>query len=125
MKVTLPVAASLLVFSLMSPASAGPALGVQPAAALQANQAQAGDAKLIDVGWRHRWHGHGWRRHHPHHYGWGPAVGGLAAGAIVGSALANSHARASADAYCEQKYKSFDPASGTYLGYDGQRHPCP
>ena len=23
-----------------------------------------------------------------------------------------------------QRYKSYDPASGTYLGYDGLRHPC-
>ena len=28
-------------------------------------------------------------------------------------------------AYCMQRYKSYDPSSGTYLGYDGQRHPCP
>ncbi|MBR0857167.1 BA14K family protein [Bradyrhizobium liaoningense] len=28
-------------------------------------------------------------------------------------------------AYCAQRFKSYDPASGTYLGYDGQRHPCP
>jgi hypothetical protein len=28
-------------------------------------------------------------------------------------------------AYCQQRFKSYDPASGTYLGYDGQRHPCP
>jgi hypothetical protein len=28
-------------------------------------------------------------------------------------------------AYCAQRYKSYDPASGTYLGYDGLRHPCP
>jgi hypothetical protein len=28
-------------------------------------------------------------------------------------------------AYCEQTYRSYDPASGTYLGYDGFRHPCP
>ena len=27
--------------------------------------------------------------------------------------------------YCAQRYKSYDPASGTYLGYDGVRHPCP
>jgi len=27
--------------------------------------------------------------------------------------------------YCMQRFRSFDPASGTYLGYDGQRHPCP
>ena len=28
-------------------------------------------------------------------------------------------------AYCMQTYRSYDPASGTYLGYDGLRHPCP
>jgi hypothetical protein len=27
--------------------------------------------------------------------------------------------------YCAQRYKSYDPASGTYLGRDGLRHPCP
>jgi hypothetical protein len=28
-------------------------------------------------------------------------------------------------AYCQQTYRSYDPASGTYLGYDGLRHSCP
>jgi hypothetical protein len=28
-------------------------------------------------------------------------------------------------AYCAQRYRSYDPASGTYLGFDGMRHPCP
>jgi hypothetical protein len=28
-------------------------------------------------------------------------------------------------AYCMQTYRSYDPTSGTYLGYDGMRHPCP
>lgn len=28
-------------------------------------------------------------------------------------------------AYCQQTYRSYDPTSGTYLGYDGLRHPCP
>jgi hypothetical protein len=27
--------------------------------------------------------------------------------------------------YCEQRYRSYDPSTGTYLGYDGLRHPCP
>jgi hypothetical protein len=27
--------------------------------------------------------------------------------------------------YCEQRFRSYDPASGTYLGFDGLRHPCP
>src|SRR4029077_14857604 len=26
--------------------------------------------------------------------------------------------------YCAQRYRSYDPASGTYLGFDGMRHPC-
>jgi hypothetical protein len=28
-------------------------------------------------------------------------------------------------ARCEARYQSFDRASGTFLGYDGQRHRCP
>lgn len=28
-------------------------------------------------------------------------------------------------AYCMQTYKSYNPRTGTYLGYDGLRHPCP
>ena len=30
-----------------------------------------------------------------------------------------------AGAWCMQTYRSYDPRSGTYLGYDGYRHPCP
>ena len=29
------------------------------------------------------------------------------------------------DAYCRQTYRSYDPRSGTYLGFDGLRHSCP
>jgi hypothetical protein len=28
-------------------------------------------------------------------------------------------------AYCMQRYRSYDPSSGTYMGYDGIRRPCP
>jgi hypothetical protein len=28
-------------------------------------------------------------------------------------------------AYCMQRYRSYDPASQTFLGFDGLRHPCP
>jgi hypothetical protein len=28
------------------------------------------------------------------------------------------------DSSCAQRYRSYDPSSGTYLGYDGQRHSC-
>lgn len=59
---------------------------------------------------------------------------GLATGAIIGGAIAQSQAQAaptyavpggSAAAYCAQRYRSYDPASGTYLGYDGVRRSCP
>ncbi|WP_353845685.1 BA14K family protein [Methylobacterium sp.] len=52
---------------------------------------------------------------------------GLATGALIGGALSAAQAGDQNDhwiAYCSQKYRSFDPASGTYLGYDGQRHRC-
>jgi hypothetical protein len=64
-------------------------------------------------------------------------VAGLAAGALIGGAIASQQAApppppyAAAPvgdeswmAYCSQRYRSFDPASGTYLGYDGRRHMC-
>lgn len=52
---------------------------------------------------------------------------GLATGAIIGGAIAQSQAAPAyrGNAYCAQRYRSYDPASGTYLGYDGIRHPCP
>jgi BA14K-like protein len=28
-------------------------------------------------------------------------------------------------AYCQQRFRSYDAASGTYMGYDGMRHSCP
>src|SRR5262245_3221402 len=27
--------------------------------------------------------------------------------------------------YCARRYRSYDPRSGTFLGNDGRRHPCP
>jgi hypothetical protein len=69
-------------------------------------------------------------------YGGAAAAGvaGLAAGALIGGAIASQQAPVApaygaADpntvAYCSQRYRSYDPASGTYLGYDGVRRPCP
>jgi hypothetical protein len=40
-------------------------------------------------------------------------------------AVAPAPAGDDAVAYCIQTYRSYDPQSGTYLGYDGLRHPCP
>jgi hypothetical protein len=29
------------------------------------------------------------------------------------------------DDWCARHYRSYDPVSGTYVGRDGRRHPCP
>lgn len=91
------------------------------------------------------WHGGG------RYYRRGGVFPGFAAGAIIGGALAAPYAYgygypysyydddyyvdapavtvapAGGDsvAYCQQRFKSYDVRSGTYLGYDGLRHPCP
>jgi hypothetical protein len=77
-------------------------------------------------------------------YGGGAAALGLglATGAIIGGAIASQPYAYEAEpayaepvyegegggdttAYCMSRFKSYDPGSGTYLGYDGLRHPCP
>jgi hypothetical protein len=75
-------------------------------------------------------------------------IAGLAAGALLSGALsqqgryveepvygapvygapayeAPDYGSASPEDYCARRYRSYDPASGTYLGFDGLRHPCP
>jgi BA14K-like protein len=99
---------------------------------------------IAGVGGPGRWNGAGgWNGGY-----WRPGYG-LAAGAVGGAIAAGSYyggygygnygydnygygydtgAYASSPGYadyCAQRYKSYDPASGTYLGYDGIRHPCP
>lgn len=137
------------------PAAAAAALAFSLAGATAAPIAPASGAgvqgaKVETVQWRHGhrgWHGGhrgGWRGGrgwHGHRGGWhrggaGVAAGiaGLAAGALIGSAIANQPGAVYEDepvyggnaaAYCAQRFKSWDPATGTYLGYDGYRHPCP
>ena len=114
-----------LVLGTLSPISLAPAAAAPMMAAGAERLSGSGLVNVQYRGWHHRHHHYGWR--HRHHHGAGAAVlGGLAAGAIIGGAIANSQARANdAVAYCAQRYRSYDPASGTYLGYDGNRHPCP
>jgi hypothetical protein len=53
----------------------------------------------------------------------GPGYGPPAAGPGYGPGAAQ--AAGDSVAYCRQRFKSYDARSGTYLGNDGQRHPCP
>ena len=76
------------------------------------------------------------------HYGndgVGVAVGlSILGGAILGGALEDNYNDPyydntyydngpyyGGDAYCARRFRSYDAASGSYLGYDGRRHACP
>lgn len=60
---------------------------------------------------------------------WDPPMTGAAAAAAPAPAAAPRRANIPAGedrtAYCQQRYRSYDPQTGTYLGSDGNRHPCP
>ena len=54
-------------------------------------------------------------------------IGFALGAAIIGSSQQAAHARAGDanwSASCARRYRSFDRASGTYLGFDGARHYC-
>lgn len=120
-----------------SAAMAGPGAGLSALTTLP-------DAQVQQVQWR-RHGGYGWGgpRYYGRRHNDGAAVaagvlGGLALGAVIAGAASAPPPVAYAPpvaygpppgagdwyAYCASKYRSFDPASGTYLGYDGLRHPC-
>jgi len=97
-------------------------------------------------------HGASFQNHHGG-YGIGVGAAAVATGALIGGAIATqnqgyyypdqnypgysdpgyvysdaapaAYNNGDSVAYCEQTYRSYDPASGSYLGYDGFRHACP
>jgi hypothetical protein len=131
-----------LTIGILATAALGIAIGTSattPATAQAARPQAAMDlgarTNVIDVQWRrhHGWHG---RRYYGHRHGGGAAALGLGlAAGIIGAGIAASAAPPPAYgygpppgdpvAYCMQRFRSYDPNSGTYLGYDGLRHPCP
>jgi hypothetical protein len=131
------VAALLCSAGIVLASNAASAMPAAPGVALQ----KAAPSGIETVRW-----GRGWGR------GWG--WGGFAAGAIIGGALAAPYyygpgypygyypapypapypppaayyggGGGGDDAgYCAQRYRSYDPRTGTFLGLDGARHPCP
>jgi hypothetical protein len=95
------------------------------------------------------WHHGGWYHNHRYYndYAVGAGIFGFAAGALVGSALSRPYYYAPAPApvyvapapavtygyqpwtpawysYCDAKYRSFNPRTGYFLGYDGDYHFC-
>jgi hypothetical protein len=85
--------------------------------------------------WRWRRHGYENRGRYGHRDGyyrrdnnWGGAAAagviGLAAGAIIANNANRSYAGDNYYEYCSARFKSFNPRTGTYTGYDGLQHRC-
>jgi hypothetical protein len=110
------------------PAISAPLMNQQNMA--QQNMAQSAPATIQKVQYYRRGYGYhgGYRRGYGGGGGGAALLGGLAAGAIIGGAIAAGQANAAAQqnaSYCAQRYRSYDPASGTYLNNNGNRYPCP
>lgn len=143
----LTAVALALPLAAISTANALPATSALALSTPMANAANAGQ-NITQVQYRGRrgyYRGGGGR-----YYGGGAGLGlGLAAGALLGGAIAAgsnpyygpgygygpgyapgyavapAYGGGDAEAYCMQRYRSYDPASGTYLNNDGNRYPCP
>lgn len=130
----------------MAAMTSGHAAPLAPSQSVAAAHVGGDNSLVTEVQWRRRGYYRGG--------GWGPGAGlgvGLAAGALIGGAIAAGSSPyygygpgyyggptyyrepvvvapaygGDAVAYCMQRYRSYDPASGTYLNYDGNRYPCP
>jgi hypothetical protein len=120
-----------------------PTMGFRPTPGTGGGPVVSGGSQGNYYGGGGRYAGGGYRHHHHRHGGFWPGVAvGVGIGSTYGyygspsyyddsygyydeGVVAAAPAGDDAVAYCMQRYKSYDPASGTYLGYDGQRHPCP
>jgi BA14K-like protein len=114
---------------------AGPRVGMAPQTSWTARP-----------GWGGNWNG-GWRHHNRRFIGPGIGFGtGLALGAYAASpyyygydepyyydsypyddgvVIGGTAGSPDDIAYCQRRYRSYDVNSGTFLGKDGRRHPCP
>jgi hypothetical protein len=127
----------------IAPASAQPGCGIgHPCAGYRA--AGAGPT-------HYRYPHHGYAHGYGRGYGIGVGAAALATGVIIGGVMQQNQGDYPAEsypvysdqsptydgagpqvvddsdstAYCQRTFRSYDTVSGTYLGYDGLRHPCP
>jgi hypothetical protein len=91
-----------------------------------------------DVAWKkNKWKKYPrYSGNHHHHYrgggnNWvGPLVGGMVLGGMLaapyygGPSYAPRYGYSSHDAYCHARFRSYNSATGLYLGYDGRYHRC-
>jgi BA14K-like protein len=144
-------AALICAAGLAAVAAPAAAMPLTPALALKnaAESAAPGAVETVRY-WGHGgWGGRGWGYGGWRGRGWGWGAP-FVAGAVIGGALAAPYyygpgygayygapypapppayyegGPAGDDVgYCQQRFRSYDPSTGTYLGFDGARHPCP
>jgi len=61
----------------------------------------------------------------PGPYAYGPPADDYGAGPYPYRPPAYAYNNGDADAYCASRFRTYDPYSHTYMGYDGFRHHCP
>ncbi len=74
-----------------------------------------------------RGRGYGYNRGRNRGIGLGVGVGAAILGGVIISEAARAERRRSSNAYdrCADTYRSFEPSTGYYTGYDGVRRLCP
>ena len=135
-----PIAAAAALLAISGASFANIALAMPVAKAVASEPMNLAATQTV------QWRGGGWRGGGWRGGGWGFGPG-FVGGAIAGGLLAAPYYSPgpyysypgayypapgydgppprNAVAYCLRRFKSYDPRSGTYLGYDGFRHPCP
>lgn len=127
------IATALLAMSIAPVANVASAMPISKSVAAD----HSAVANIQTVQYHHRG-GHG------HYRGGGGGGAGVAAGLIGGMILGGMlagpryydyapgpyygpgyYGGGDAVGYCMRRFRSYDPGSGTYVGYDGYRHPCP
>lgn len=78
-----------------------------------------------DPGYGYGGYGSGYYESDPGYYGSGPAYAGPGYEGRIVAVGRDNGSNGDGVAYCEQRFRSYDPSSETYLGYDGLRHSCP
>ena len=77
--------------------------------------------------WRLRHH-RGWGNRGWGHRGWddgSSAVGAGILGFMTGAFVAQAFSQPGWQGSCAQRFRTYNPATGSYTGYDGHQHACP
>lgn len=55
----------------------------------------------------------------------GAAIAAGVIGMAIGAIASGAAHHGGSVGYCERRFRSYNPNTGMYLGYDGRHHPCP